>query len=465
LALLEDRDVAEDKKDVPFEAEWTQNLRHRPDPNRVTSLQTPTPGQFEVRPPAAASIPTDTGTLHLGRETSDESLIPSPGTPGEGQDGGPFRKGVTNIPRRLAATPPPPQPSHGGTQAVSAEPSYYDIPILKQPVWKWEIASYFYLGGLSAGAYLLGRSADRAGGGAHRRLVRIASYIALAALIPCPPLLIHDLGDPKRFHHMLRVWKPSTPMNLGTWSIVGYSGMAAYEAVRQYVTEHERSLSPRARGNLLKVMNNGVLLALHDAAGIPFSLMVLGYTGVLLSCTSNPLWCKNPWLGPLFSASAIATGAEAVSLTLDLTDMSGNRSCESQEVLQHVDTVAHAAELTCMEGFKRFAGEKGVAARRSRMRKHHLLSLGGIIAAEALKRIPVEDALRKPVRIVAAALGLAAGFSLRWSMVFGGHGAAADPHLSRLVSRPEDSAKRIGGEMTDAGGRLAHSRPRSTRGG
>jgi formate-dependent nitrite reductase membrane component NrfD len=455
--------VAEDKTDVPFEAEWTENLRHRPDPNRVSSLQTPSPGRFEKRPPAAAALPTDTGTLHIARED-----IPSAGAPGEGEGGGRTAESRSH----LRTTPPPPLPSPGvpgeGERlagyapttlptSTTTEPSYYDIPILQQPVWKWEIACYFYLGGLSAGAYLLGRAADRAGGKAHRKLSRIASYIALGALIPCPPLLIADLGDPKRFHHMLRVWKPSTPMNLGTWSIVAYSGMAGYEVVRQYLREHERALSPRRRANLLKLMNNGVLLALHDAAGIPFSLMVAGYTGVLLSCTSNPLWCKNPWLGPLFSASAIATGAEAVSLALDLTDKSDGAGCQSQQVLQHIDTVAHAAELACTEGFRRFAGEKGSPLRRGAMRKHHLISIGGILAAETLKRLPVEDALRKPVRMVAAALGLMAGFSLRWSMIYAGHAAAADPHLSRVVSRPDDSAKRVGGNMPGAGERLARS--------
>ena len=36
-------------------------------------------------------------------------------------------------------------------------------------------------------------------------------------------LLVLDLGDPLRFHHMLRVFKPSSPMSLGTWSLTVYS--------------------------------------------------------------------------------------------------------------------------------------------------------------------------------------------------------------------------------------------------
>jgi formate-dependent nitrite reductase membrane component NrfD len=380
--------VAADKSDVPYDAPWAQNLRHRPDPNRVSSFQMPVAG------------------------------VPVPQRPAS--------------PARAVAA-----------QSVSAEPSYYDVSPLKEPVWKWEIASYFFLGGLSAGAYLLGRAAERCGGECHPDLRRLASYVALGTILPCPPLLIHDLGDPKRFHHMLRIWKPSSPMNFGSWAIAAYGGMAAFEAGRQYLSDKElRSITPAKRGELLSLMNNGVVLALHDAMGVPFSLIVAGYTGVLLSCTSNPLWCKNPWLGPLFSASAISTGAEAISLALDLLGKRDTGNGESQEVLQLIDTAAHLAEFICMEGFKKCAGDKAKPALRGKYGKYHRLSLAGIAAAEVLKRLPVPERRRKPVRIAASALGLLAGFSLRWFMVHGGHSSAADPHAARLVSRPRRSLNR-----------------------
>jgi formate-dependent nitrite reductase membrane component NrfD len=175
---------------------------------------------------------------------------------------------------------------------------------------------------------------------------------------------------------------------------------------------------------------------------VPFALMVAAYTGVLLSCTSNPLWCKNPWLSPLFAASAISTGAEALSLAMDLTHRNGEPESPSQQVLMHVDTAAHAAELACMTGFTEYAGEKANPLRHGAMKKHHTFSLGGIVVAELLKHLPVGTALRRPLRMIAATLGLAAGFSMRWSMVFAGHQAAADPHLSRVVSKPARTVTR-----------------------
>jgi hypothetical protein len=147
-------------------------------------------------------------------------------------------------------------------------------------------------------------------------------------------------------------------------------------------------------------------------------------------------------VGALFTSSAISCGAEAVSLAMDLADQSGGRDCDSQEVLQNIDTVAHAAELACMEGFKRHAGEKAKPLTSGKMRNHERFAKGAMIAAEVLKRLPVGKRYKKPVRMAAAALGLASGLAMRWAMVFGGHEAAADPQLSRAVGKGKQSGQR-----------------------
>jgi formate-dependent nitrite reductase membrane component NrfD len=161
--------------------------------------------------------------------------------------------------------------------------------------------------------------------------------------------------------------------------------------------------------------------------------MLAGYTGVLLSCTANPLWCRNPWLGPLFTSSAIATGASATSVMVDLMDP--DSAHKSHRALQHVDTAAHVAEFVCLKGFHSFAQERAEPLRRGDLAKYTGMAVGGAIAAEILKRVPMPEEYRKPARFVAAMLGLAAGFALRWAMVFGGHYAAADPHLNRVATR------------------------------
>ena len=90
-------------------------------------------------------------------------------------------------------------------------------------MWTPEVGVYFFLGGLSSSAFSLARMADRFGRGQYRELTKGGTLIAALAALPCAPLLIVDLGDPKRFHHMLRVWKPSSPMNLGSWTLTAYT--------------------------------------------------------------------------------------------------------------------------------------------------------------------------------------------------------------------------------------------------
>jgi formate-dependent nitrite reductase membrane component NrfD len=329
------------------------------------------------------------------------------------------------------AARPPAYPTSEPHQ--NAEAGYYDIPMLKAPLWKWEIASYFYLGGLSAGADLIARAAGRFGGKAYADVARVGTQLSFAALLPCPPLLIHDLGDPKRFHHMLRVWKPGTPMNVGTWTLLSYSGIVTYEIVRRNLAEQRTHLDRAAQTNLSKLMNKGTLLMLHDVAGVPLAMLLASYTGVLLSCTANPLWCKNPWLSPLFTASAVSTGAEAISLAIDLTSSSHTES-PAQTALKRIDSAAHAVEAVAMQGFMKHAGEKAKTLRTGKQSKLKRLATLGIVAAEVLKVLPVRERHKKPVRMLAAALGLASGFALRWSMIYGGHEAANDPRTARLLS-------------------------------
>lgn len=231
---------------------------------------------------------------------------------------------------------------------------YYNVPMLQEPVWTREVALYFFLGGLSAGAYLI--SCCHANPSTSRRAARIAAGAAL----PCAPLLIADLGDPKRFLHMLRIWKPSSPMNLGSWILTTYTPLCLLQALRP--------------------------LKIPQLAGVPLAIGLAGYTGVLLSTTSNPLWCKNRWLGPLFSASAMHSACSALLLT------------EEDAQLQKLDALSSAAELAALSAFKKLPDSPALAA--------------GLI-------LPVALSLCKRPRL-AAAVALLGGLALRYQMVLGG---------------------------------------------
>ena len=101
--------------------------------------------------------------------------------------------------------------------------SYYGRPVLKEPVWKAEIPFYLFTGGLGGASSVLSLVARVSGNGL---LAQRSIQIASAADAVSPVLLISDLGRPERFLNMLRVFKVTSPMSVGSW-ILAYSSAAS----------------------------------------------------------------------------------------------------------------------------------------------------------------------------------------------------------------------------------------------
>ena len=332
-------------------------------------------------------------------------------------------------PRDLPADLPSPQ-------APEPAPAYYDLSMLKAPVWSSEVALYFFLGGLSAGAYLLARSAERFGGERYRRLTQAGTAVAVAAALPCAPLLIADLGDPKRFLNMLRVFKPRSPMNLGAWTLTAYSGTAVLALFREWLRGDRTPEEMSAASKIL----DGVLVVVADAAGAPLALLLAGYTGVLLSATSTPVWSKNPWLGPVFSASAVNTGTAAVGLALEAWTAvtGGEHDAVAAEALQRIDTAAHAAEAITLLGFHAAAGRLAKPLTEGEMALPFWGGAACMTTAEFLKLLPVRGRARRWLDAASALCGLAGGLALRYSMVRAGPPSANDPDAARYASRARE---------------------------
>ena len=91
-------------------------------------------------------------------------------------------------------------------------------PFIHAPLWGWEVATYFWLGGTAAGSAFVALACDAAG---DHRSAAIARKVALGAVAPAPLLLVADLGRPERFLNMTRIFKPRSPMNTGrgAWSL------------------------------------------------------------------------------------------------------------------------------------------------------------------------------------------------------------------------------------------------------
>ncbi|MGZ7080726.1 MAG: NrfD/PsrC family molybdoenzyme membrane anchor subunit [Thermoanaerobaculia bacterium] len=168
---------------------------------------------------------------------------------------------------------------------------YYGLPLLKQPVWTWEVPLYFFVGGAAGAAAIIGAAAQITN--AEQSLVRHARWVAAAGATLSAPLLITDLGRPERFLYMLRVFKPQSPMSVGAWTLAAFGAASTAAVIAPW-----RPLRSAA--------------AIFSAAT---GLVLSTYTGVLLGVTSVPAWSKNAPVLPLqFGASGLAAAASLLEL-------------------------------------------------------------------------------------------------------------------------------------------------------
>src|SRR5271169_6319354 len=106
---------------------------------------------------------------------------------------------------------------------MPGESGYAHLPITKVPGWHGLIAWDALLNGMATGLFMAAAVSELSAPAVFMRAAKVAYPIALALLLVDLGLLVLDLGDPLRFHHMLRVFKPSSPMSLGTWCLTIYS--------------------------------------------------------------------------------------------------------------------------------------------------------------------------------------------------------------------------------------------------
>lgn len=272
-------------------------------------------------------------------------------------------------------------------------------PVMKAPLWTWEVPLYFWFGGIAAGSSFVALACDLAGDG---RSARVARAMALAALVPCPPLLIADLGRPERFYNMLRIFKLRSPMSTGAWTLTLFGNLAA-GAVGADLFGRERL----ARG--------------LGAANAVVGGYLGSYTGVLLAGTAVPVWARSRvFLGPIFVATATATGAAAVRLALVATGIPPGHA--TREALSRVEASAMAAELVLSEINEHRLGRLADALREDSpgrlFRAARWLVRTGLALRVARRRTAAQHA--------ASACYLVAGLCFRYGWVTAGRGSARD---------------------------------------
>ena len=108
-------------------------------------------------------------------------------------------------------------------QTRAIEPGYLTQDVTKVPGWHGLVAWDLLFNNLTTGLFLFAAVGELASPALLGPVAKAAYPVALVFLLTDLMMLVLDLGDPLRFHHMLRVFKPSSPMSLGTWSLTVYS--------------------------------------------------------------------------------------------------------------------------------------------------------------------------------------------------------------------------------------------------
>jgi hypothetical protein len=182
---------------------------------------------------------------------------------------------------------------------------YYGQPILKTPVWTWEVPIYFFIGGIAGMAALI---AFVSAVFHHVDLARMSILLAAIGAIVSPVLLTLDLGRPRLLMNMLRVFKYKSVMSMGAW-IVTFFGACAIPTLLA-LELHTRHVFV---GNLDQVIR--LIAGLLICASAIFGLLLATYTGVLLGATAIPAWYLHRVLLPIhFGTAGLGSAAALLEL-------------------------------------------------------------------------------------------------------------------------------------------------------
>jgi hypothetical protein len=291
--------------------------------------------------------------------------------------------------------------------------SYYGRPVIKEPVWQApDVAGYLFFGGLAGASSVLAAAAHLSG---HRELARAAKVSALGAISLSAAALVHDLGRPARFTNMLRVFKPSSPMSVGSWLLTGYGPVAGAAAVSEMT---------------------GILPAAGTAATLGAGLLgpaIATYTAALICDTAVPSWHAGYREMPYVFAGSAASAAGGLGL---LATAPG-----AAEPARKLAVLGAGVELVAKRRLiRRLAATPGLESSRGLAEPYEVGRSGTVLRlAEALTAGGLAGAvLGRRSRALSALSGaslLAASALTRFGIFEAGMASARDPKYTIVPQR------------------------------
>lgn len=292
--------------------------------------------------------------------------------------------------------------------------SYYDRPAMKASHWGWLITTYYFVGGIAGAAQVIATVADLVGADPDRTIVRGGRYLSLAALLVSPPLLIADLHTPARFYNMLRIFRPTSAMSIGSWTLTGFGAFAALTALAQAVDD--LTGHPAAR-------------AVARGAGIPAGLIgavMATYTGALSVSTGAPLLAAVPRTIPtLFGLAASASALATLTLYAEAT----HAPEEVHRQIERLGLILGVGEIVAHAALWRTWHARGVQGaidtpRLALTYRVGMVSLGALVPTVIHAAQELGGRRSRGARLVAAAATIVGVFAERAIVVFGGNASA-----------------------------------------
>jgi hypothetical protein len=280
--------------------------------------------------------------------------------------------------------------------------SYYGLPVLNKPVWEArEIAGYFFLGGLAGASSLVALGAELTG---RPQLARGAKLGAAGAISVSMVALVKDLGRPLRFLNMMRVFKPTSPMSVGTWIVCGYLPAALAAAASDLTGRYPAAGRVAAGGAAL--LGPGVA----------------SYTAVLLSNTAVPAWHEARAVMPFLFVSSAASAAAGLGLITAATPETGP-VCGLAVAGAAGELVAEELMVRRMDPAVRLGYEQGRA--RTLLTASKALAVAGAVGAVA-----GVAGRSRAIRVAAGVALLAASACTRFGVFHAGISSAQDPEAT-----------------------------------
>jgi formate-dependent nitrite reductase membrane component NrfD len=287
-------------------------------------------------------------------------------------------------------------------------PTYYGRPMLKSSVWSADIPLYYFLGGAAGAALTLGAAIQftSRGNSRTRELRQLSArchWVGIIGSTAGAAFLIHDLGRPSRFAYMMRVFRPSSPMNIGAWILAG--------------------AAPSAIVTGLFINRPGTLGAIGEAAGYAsgvFGAALAGYTGVLVANTVLPIWQDaRRWMPVLFISSAAATAASV----LDILYAGG----AAGRITRLFGTVGRIAEIACAKRVEKLASKIPEVGKPFHQGLPARLWKGATIFTIASVVVSVIPRMSPGKKRLAGLLGVAGALLLRFAIHELGDASAHNP--------------------------------------